>query len=264
MPRTSTGPGSVQSYESAHLVAEVSGYLKTQTVDIGDRVTKGETLAQVDVPDLVKQVQQQKAALEAAKARVAQMEAHVTSAKADVLAAKAEVVRANAAIDSTHAKAVFRSKQFQRMYDLYHAKSGAVIDDRLVDEHQDDRDAAVAAEGKAHADLAKANAGVSAADAKVVSAQADVTDAQADVKVAEAQLEKAQVMVQFATITSPYKGVITYRAKFPGEYVKAATDAGSSLPLLTVERTDRMRRRLPNAGSRRALLQCGRSRRRGA
>ena len=48
-------------------------------------------------------------------------------------------------------------------------------------------------------------------------------------------------MVQFATITSPYTGVITYRAKFPGEYVKAATDAGSSLPLLTVERTDKMR-----------------------
>ena len=112
MLRTSTGPGSVQSYESAQLVAEVSGYLKTQTVDIGDRVTKGEMLAQVDVPDLVKQVQQQKAALESAKARVAQMQAHVTSAKADAPAARAEVVRANAAIDSTHAKAVFRGKQF--------------------------------------------------------------------------------------------------------------------------------------------------------
>ena len=241
MPRISTGPGSVQSFESAQLVAGASGYLKSQTVDIGDRVTKGQVLAQVDVPDLEKQIEHQKAALEASQAHVAQMEAHVTSAKADVMAAKAEVVRANAAIDSTHAKAVFRGKQYQRMVDLYNTKSGAVIDERLVDEHQDDRDAAVAAENEAHADLAKANAMVAATDAKVLSAKADVTDAQADVKVAQTELEKAQVMVQFATITSPYTGVITYRAKFPGDYVKAATDASSTRPLLTVERTDKMR-----------------------
>jgi HlyD family secretion protein len=241
MPRMSTGPGSVQSFESADLVAGASGYLKTQTVDIGDRVKKGQVLAQVDVPDLEKQVQHQQAALEAAQAHVAQMQAHVVSAKADVEAAKAEIVRANAAIDSTHAKAVFRGKQYDRMVDLYHTKTGAVIDERLVDEHRDDRDAARAAEGEARADLAKANAMVAAADAKVLSAQADVADAQANVKVAQAELEKAQVMVQFATITSPYTGVITYRALFPGDYVKAATDSGGSRPLLTVESTDKMR-----------------------
>jgi HlyD family secretion protein len=227
MPRISTGPGSVQSFESADLVAGASGYLKTQTVDIGDLVTKGQVLAQVDVPDLDKQVQHQKAALEAAQAHVAQMQAHVVSAKADVEAAKAEIVRANAAIDSTHAKAVFRGKQYDRMYDLYHTKTGAVIDERLVDEHQDDFQAAKAAEGEAHADRAKADAMVAAANAKVLSAQAE--------------LEKAQVMVQFATITSPYTGVITYRALFPGDYVKAATDSGGGRPLLTVERTDKMR-----------------------
>ena len=110
-----------------------------------------------------------------------------------------------------------------------------------MDEHQDDRDAAVAAEGEARAELAKANAFVAAADAKVLSAQADVADAKADVKVAQAELENARVMVRFATITSPYTGVITYRRLFPGDYVKAATDSGGSRPLLTVERTDKMR-----------------------
>jgi HlyD family secretion protein len=84
MPRLSTGPGSVQSFESADLVAGASGYLHTQSVDIGDRVKKGQVLAQVDVPDLEKQVQHQKAALEAAQAHVAQMQAHVVSAQADV------------------------------------------------------------------------------------------------------------------------------------------------------------------------------------
>ncbi|HBI42679.1 MAG TPA: efflux RND transporter periplasmic adaptor subunit [Planctomycetales bacterium] len=240
MPRTSKGPGSVQSFESAELVAGASGYLKTQTVDIGDRVTTGQVLAKVDVPDLDKQVKRHRAAVEAAQAHVTQMDAHVVSAQADVSAAKAEVVRAQAAITSTHAKAVFRGKQFRRMQDLYNAGRNPVIDERLVDEHQDDRDAAVAAEDEAHATLAKANAMVAAADAKVLQAQADVVAAAADVKVAKAEVEKAQVMVQFATITSPYTGVITYRAMDPGGYVRAATDGGSR-PLLTVERTDKMR-----------------------
>jgi multidrug efflux pump subunit AcrA (membrane-fusion protein) len=50
MPRLSTGPGSVLSFESADLVAGASGYLKTQTVDIGDRVTKSAML-QLDNPE---------------------------------------------------------------------------------------------------------------------------------------------------------------------------------------------------------------------
>jgi HlyD family secretion protein len=241
MPRTSGGPGSVQSFESADLVAGASGYLKTQTVDIGDRVTKGQVLAALDVPDLEKQVQRYKAAVEAALAHVALMEAHVASATADVAAANAEVVRAKAAIKTTEATALFRGKQFRRMQDLYNAGKDPVIDERLVDEHQDERDAADAAVNEAVANSAKADAMVAAAKAKVLQAQADVVDAQADVKVAEAEAEKAQVMVQFATITSPYTGVITYRAKFRGDYVKAATDAGGSQPLLTVERTDKMR-----------------------
>jgi RND family efflux transporter MFP subunit len=49
------------------------------------------------------------------------------------------------------------------------------------------------------------------------------------------------VLVQFATITSPYDGVITQRNFFRGDFVKAATEGGAPLPLLTVERTDLMR-----------------------
>jgi HlyD family secretion protein len=238
MPRMTVQPGSVQSFESAQLVAGVAGYLKSQTVDIGDRVQKGQVLARVDVPDLEKQVQQHAAALEAAGAHVSQMKARVASAEADVEAARSEVVRAQAATETTKATRVFRTKQFHRMQDLFASHS---IDERLVDEKEDEKDAAVAAENEAHATLAKANAMVTAASAKVQQAQADVLDAAAEVKVAQAELEKAQVMVQFATITSPYTGVITDRTMFPGDYVRAATESGEHKPLLTVERTDKMR-----------------------
>ena len=85
-----------------------------------------------------------------------------------------------------------------------------------------------------------ATAQVAAAAAKVQQAEADVLEADAQVKVADADLEKARVMVRYATVVSPFDGVITHRSLFPGDYVRAATD-GSRDPLLTVERTDRMR-----------------------
>src|SRR5262245_45810849 len=40
--RTTTQPGSVHAFEHADLYAKVSGYLKTQSVDIGDQVKTGQ------------------------------------------------------------------------------------------------------------------------------------------------------------------------------------------------------------------------------
>jgi RND family efflux transporter MFP subunit len=238
MDRTTLQPGSVQAFESANLYAEVPGYLSKQTVDIGDRVKKGQVLAEIDVPELEKQVKRHEAALERARANVQVMKARVASATADWEVAKSLVLKAEATEKSAKAYRVFRDKQFRRMQALFATKS---IDERLVDEKQDQAEAAAEAERAARAAIASANAQVSAALAKIQQANADVADADAGVKVAQAELEKAQVMVQFATVTSPYDGVITKRNFFPGDFVKAATEGGQNVPLLTVERTDKMR-----------------------
>ena len=79
MERTTDQPGTVQAFESAQLYAEVPGFLKTQAVDIGDPVTKGQVLAQIDVPELTKQVQRHKAAVDQAKASVNVMRAAWTA-----------------------------------------------------------------------------------------------------------------------------------------------------------------------------------------
>src|SRR5438128_1012835 len=100
LDRTTTQPGSVYSFESVQLYAGVSGYLKTLNVDIGDRVKKGQVLAQVDVPELVKQVQRYAAVVEQARARVAQMKARAVSARAEWDAARAAVPRAEAMLKS--------------------------------------------------------------------------------------------------------------------------------------------------------------------
>lgn len=89
--RQTIQPGSVIAYESADLFAKVSGYLKTQAVDIGSRVKEGDVLCEIYAPELVKKVQEDQATVDQAKAQVMQARAHIVSAEADRDAAEAAV-----------------------------------------------------------------------------------------------------------------------------------------------------------------------------
>ncbi len=61
-------PGDVQAFNSAPIYARVSGYLKRWYADIGAPVKAGQTLAEVDAPDLDQQLAQAKADLKTALA----------------------------------------------------------------------------------------------------------------------------------------------------------------------------------------------------
>jgi HlyD family secretion protein len=237
--RTTTQPGSVQAFESVDLYAGVPGYLKVQTVDIGDHVKKGQVLATVDVPDLDKQVEHDLAVVDQANARVKQMNARVTSARADLEAANAAVVQAQATHKSKKAMRRFHDQKLRRVQELWHLKS---IEEKLVDEEMEERDAAVEAENAAEAAIATTKAQVTAATAKIVAAEADVREAEAEVGVTQANLDKTRVRIKYATIVSPFDGVVTRRNFFPSDYIDAANSgAAGHLPLLNVQRTDLFR-----------------------
>ena len=61
-------PGQVDADNAAAVNARVTGYLKTWSVDIGDRVKAGQTLAILDAPELKQQLDQAKADLITAEA----------------------------------------------------------------------------------------------------------------------------------------------------------------------------------------------------
>ncbi len=238
LQRTSVGPGSVQAFESVDLFAGVPGYLKTLAVDIGDRVEQGQVLARVDVPELEVQVKRNVAGLDQARARVRVMAAKAATASAELDSVQAAVIQAEAAAKSAAASRRFREQQLKRMQDLFASNS---IDERLVDEKTEQRDAALEAERAAQAAIATAHAQVNAAKAKIQQAEADVLEAQAEVQVAQADLEKSQVMVRFATLKAPFRGVVTHRSHFPADYVRPPAPGGTADPVLTVQRTDLMR-----------------------
>src|SRR5438552_70972 len=68
-------PGSITPITEAYVYARAAGYLKRRYVDIGDRVTAGQLLAEIDAPDMDQQVTQAQAALAQAEGQLGQAEA---------------------------------------------------------------------------------------------------------------------------------------------------------------------------------------------
>lgn len=237
LERTTSQPGSLISYESAELYAKVSGYLRTQTVDIGDRVKRGELLAEIDAPELDIEVQQLTAALAEARTEVAQMQSRVATADAKWRASVASQTQASAEVARATAQKAFREKQYDRIGNL--AKLNA-IDQRLVDEKQAEMEAARGTEQAAKAAIVTAEADVAAAAAGVEEAKANLANSQAKVQVAQSALTKARVLADYKKIVSPYDGIVSKRSFFRGDFIRGA-ERGGELPLLVVDRTDRLR-----------------------
>src|SRR5205814_846038 len=70
--RTSNQPGTIEAFNFADLYAKISGYLKVQPVDIGDKVTVGQLLAEIDAPEYEQELRHAEAAQAQAEAQVVQ------------------------------------------------------------------------------------------------------------------------------------------------------------------------------------------------
>ena len=68
-------PGTVRPLEETQIYARVTGYVRTWKVDIGDKVTAGQLLAEIDTPEIEAQLSQARAQLAVARAAVKQASA---------------------------------------------------------------------------------------------------------------------------------------------------------------------------------------------
>jgi RND family efflux transporter MFP subunit len=68
LAQTITLPASIDAFEKARLYAKVAGYVDRIYVDIGDRVTRGQVLAELDIPEMAPQYAEAKAQLAEAQA----------------------------------------------------------------------------------------------------------------------------------------------------------------------------------------------------
>lgn len=245
LERITRQPGTLEAFDFEDLFVNiVSGFLKNQHKDIGDRVTKGEVLAEIDAPDLVAEVHVCDAAVHAADAKVNQAEKQITVAKKQLEMAHELVEQRDAEKESKQAAYDYRKKQYKRFSELLALKS---IDARLVDEEFDKKHTAFASLNAAKAAWRTAKVDVLAKIAQVDQAEADKKAADANLKVAESKLEKAQKILGYTKIVSNYDGIITYRGFHNGDLIappkaiRVGAGNGDMQALFRVERTDVMR-----------------------
>jgi len=237
LDRTTVEQGTVQAYETVELFAEASGFLKSQTVDIGDHVAEGQPLAKIDVPELEKELAKAKANVARAKSKVVQSQKAVARARSELAVARTGVPTAEAALEAASASRRYRQKAHKRILSL---RNEDAVDLRLLEESEERRDAAIASEKAAVAGVEMARVQIDAARSKVEQAQADEAAAGADVDVAQAEVERLDVRLAFSVIRAPFKGVITKRYLSPGAYVRSAAQ-GEKAPVFAIDRTDRVR-----------------------
>lgn len=211
----------VEPLEKADLMARVPGVVEhlPPEVDIGKRVSKGEELIRLAVPELDAQLEHKKALLEQARRQKALAEEACLVAAREVQEAQKQEKRYQA--------------EFTRAKDKHDRTTALVQKGALQPEVAvETRSTLDAAESAWHA----AKAQIDTRQAKCKAADADVQVAQSRIAVAEAEVKNLTAQVGYATIRAPFDGIVTKRWVDRGATIK---DAGT--PLLTVMHTDTVR-----------------------
>jgi RND family efflux transporter MFP subunit len=81
-------PGNIQAVTEAPILARAEGFIRKRFVDIGDRVTEGQLLAEIEAPEIEQQVRQAQAAVQQSQADLERSTAALEQGKANESLAK--------------------------------------------------------------------------------------------------------------------------------------------------------------------------------
>jgi HlyD family secretion protein len=191
--------GKIEPITKVELKSKASGIVEKLLVDYGEPVKKGQVLAELDKQQILAQVNQIKASLEAAEAAAHAAEADLDRAKVDAEGPDVPTLK----------------RAYERAQTM--AKDG-VVSPSALDDAQRNYELAV---NKQH--LAKAN---------VISAAAKVRQMQAQVAQSRAQLAEKEEEYRNSTIVSPIDGVVLSRDVEVGSAVSSILVLGSSATLV--------------------------------
>ena len=217
-------PSNIQAIEEAALYARTSGYVRERYVDIGDRVTAGKVLAQIDTPELDQELSQARAALAQTRSALAQAQASFTQAQANLQ-------QARASLEQSKANEGFASATSDRFSRLEQAEL-------IAHQDADEKRTAFAA---ARATTAAAQANVEAMQANVGALEASVGAARANVAASEANVQRLTALQSFQRLEAPFAGIITVRGTDRGALITSGSGSSASPPLFRIARIDTLR-----------------------
>jgi len=198
------------------VATQASGKVDAVRVREGDRIHKGELLAQIDSAEREAIVAQAESSLERTRKALDEAEANFRATVPSVSGAGADVARARATLEQARL-------DFDRVDKL--AASGSLP--------QADLDAARARRLEAEATVDSLLAAKAQSQGKVKAAAASVEDARAGVHTAEAALQLARVQLEQTHILAPFDGMVVSRNLEEGEW------AAPGAAVVTVEDTSR-------------------------
>ena len=191
--------GKIQPVTNVEVKSKASGIVEKLLVDYGDSVKKGQILAELDKQQILAQVNQQRASLEAA-------EAAGRAAQADLEHAK---------VDAEGPDVPLLKRAFERAQAM--AKDG-VVSPSAVDDAEKNYELAVNKQ-----QLGKA---------AVISTAAKLRQAEAQVAQAKAQLAEREEEYRNSTIVAPIDGMVLSRDVEVGDAVSSILILGSSATLV--------------------------------
>jgi HlyD family secretion protein len=200
--RSVVATGTIQPITKVEVKSKASGIVEKLYVDINNKVTKGQPLAQLDQEEIQAQVDAQKAQLASAEANVTSYEANIAQDK--VNAAAPDLPMYKATLD--------RNAEMR--------KEG-LVSQQAYDDTNKDYLAALT-----RRDSARAQIGVD--NAKLKQAKAQVLQSEASLKQLEEQLS-------YTTIVAPMDGVILSRDVEIGDAVSSILVLGSTATLVMTE-----------------------------
>lgn len=216
-------PGFIEAFERTPIMARIPGYVLKWNVDIGDPIHKDQILAELWVPEMVSE-------LKLKEEQVQQAHKALAMAKAQVITARSQVQEAEAA----HSRADYT-------YDYWKGQSArftGLVKDSVLDKQTQEE--TLNQFRSADSALAEAKAKIASARAVRQEKEAARDKAEADIRAADAGRRKQADLVAYATLRSPYDGVVTRKNVNTQQFVQPATGAQGDV-LYVVERTDSVR-----------------------
>jgi HlyD family secretion protein len=215
-----SAPGRVEAIsEEIRVSSELSGRLHSVPVEEGDRVHKGQVLAQIENEDYIARVSAAQATL---AQRRAELERTINGARSqERLASEANVQAAKAVLDNARREAERRRN---------------LADKEMISRDEAERYERAYRVAQAEYERASEEFSLIEADARVE----DRRRAEAAVATAEAQLSEARAYLEKTYIRSPLDGVVLRKFRHAGESVSTQFDS----PVVTLADDSSLRVRL--------------------
>jgi len=217
-------------------VANLPGYVKRLTKDLGDPVAAGEVLAVLEIPELERETEAKAAAVAVADAEVEQARSSVAVAAGMVASAEATVLEVKAGQSRVQADYERWESEAKRIETMVSQK---VIDAQTLDETRKQFRSAAAGRDELAAKVNSAQMMVRESAARQRRAEADVKASEARRLVADAEAKRVAALLDYCQIKAPYAGVVTGRYVHTGHFLQPGANRAETL--FTVARLDTVR-----------------------